>query len=93
MAISEAKPGTKRERFLDWIRNGSPDIATRGGINCELIYDSDLDALRRQTQHVLNLVVGSKHAIGDTNLLYPFYPWENIQAVIDIVRKSGSLFA
>ncbi len=68
------------------------DIVTRGGINCELFYDSDLEALRRQTHHVLDSVDGHAHAIGDTNPSYPSYPWENIQTVIDVVRERGQLF-
>ena len=69
-----------------------PDIVTRGGINCELMYDRDLDALRSQTQHVLDSVTGHKHITGDTNPSCPSYPWENIQTVIDVVRENVRLF-
>ena len=73
-------------------RQIGPDIVTRGGINCELMYDSDLDALRCQTRHVLDSVEGYRHIIGDTNPSCPSYPWANIQTVIDEVRATGRLF-
>jgi len=73
-------------------RQIGPDIVTRGGINCELMYDPDLDALRSQTQHVLDSVRGYKHIIGDTNPSRPSYPWANIQTAIDVVRETGRLF-
>jgi uroporphyrinogen-III decarboxylase len=68
------------------------DVVTRGGINCELLYDPDLKALRDRTRHVLESVAGFKHILGDTNPSYPSYPWENIQTVIDTVRETGRLF-
>ena len=68
------------------------EIITRGGINCELFYGSDLDALRKQAEHVLDSVAGYQHILGDTNPSYPSYPWENIQTVIDCVRERGRLF-
>jgi len=72
-------------------RDIGQDIVTRGGINCEFFYDRDLEALRRQTHHVLDSVEGYKHAVGDTNPSYPSYPWENTQTVIDVVRERGLL--
>lgn len=68
------------------------NIATRGGINCELLYSDDLETLRKRTEYVLDSVEGYKHMIGDTNSSYPSYPWKNIQLVIDIVREHGRLF-
>lgn len=68
------------------------DIVTRGGINCELMYSDDLDALRERTEYVLDSVKEFKHIIGDTNASYPSYPWKNIQTVIDVVRDRGRLF-
>jgi hypothetical protein len=69
-----------------------PDIVTRGGINCELLYGKDLLQLRKCVEYILNSVEGFKHIIGDTNPSYPTYPWENIQTVIDVVRERGRLF-
>ena len=68
------------------------DIVTRGGINVECMYDDDLAALKKQTEYVLDSTAGFKHMLGDTNASYPAYPWENIEAVIDVVRERGRLF-
>ena len=67
-------------------------IVTRGGINCELFYSGDLDAIRERTEYVLDSVKGYKHMIGDTNSSFPSYPWENIQTVINVVRDQGRMF-
>ena len=72
-------------------RDIGPDIVTRGGINVELFYDSNLEPLRKRAEYVLEATAGYKHMIGDTNSSYPAYPWENIKAVIDIVRNTGRL--
>ncbi|MHB9124589.1 MAG: uroporphyrinogen decarboxylase family protein [Armatimonadota bacterium] len=68
------------------------DIATRGGINVEYFYGEDREALLRQAEYVLDSTAGYRHMLGDTNPSYPAYPWENIQAVIDLVRSRGRLF-
>ncbi len=68
------------------------DITTRGGINVEFMYDSDLEALRKQTEYVIESTRGYRHMIGDTNDSYPPYPWENIKTVIDTVRSKGILY-
>ncbi len=68
-----------------------PEIITRGGINCELLYENNPAVLRERTEHVLAATAGFKHIIGDTNPSYPTYPWEAIRAVIDVVRESGRL--
>ena len=67
------------------------NIVTRGGINCELFYESP-GAVRKQTEHVLDAVEGFLHMPGDTNASYPAYPWANIKPVIDAVRDRGRLF-
>ncbi|MFH0920555.1 MAG: uroporphyrinogen decarboxylase family protein [Fibrobacterota bacterium] len=74
-------------------REIGPEITTRGGINVEYFYGSDKAALIRQAEHVLDATKGYRHMLGDTNSSYPAYPWENIQAVIDLVRKRGRLCA
>ncbi len=68
------------------------DIVTRGGINCELFYEETSDSVIKQARYVIESVDGYKHILGDTNAPYPPYPWENIQAVIDVVRDAGRLF-
>jgi hypothetical protein len=73
-------------------RQIGPEIVTRGGINCELLYGTDLPQLRNSAEYVLNSVAGFKHIVGDTNPSYPTYPWENIRTVIDVVRESGRLY-
>ena len=67
------------------------DIATRGGINCELFYEGP-DVVRKQAEHVLDCCEGFRHMPGDTNASYPAYPRTNIQPVIDVVRDRGRLF-
>jgi uroporphyrinogen-III decarboxylase len=73
-------------------RRIGPAIVTRGGINCEWLYQDDPATLRRRTRHVLESVRGFRHAMGDTNSSVPSYPWANIKAVIDAVRESGRLY-
>ncbi|MCK4983106.1 MAG: hypothetical protein KAS17_09300 [Victivallaceae bacterium] len=68
------------------------DIVTRGGINCESFYEKTPDMVRKQAKHVMESVEGYKHMLGDTNTPYPPYPWENIQAMIDVVRDRGRLY-
>lgn len=67
-------------------------ITTRGGINCEFMYDEDHEALKNQVNYVIDSCKGYRHMIGDTNDSYPPYPWANIQTVIDTVRDRGILY-
>jgi len=55
-------------------------IVTRGGINVELFYGDDIDALTQQANHVIDSMQGFKHMIGDTNSSTPPYPGKNIPA-------------
>ena len=73
-------------------RDVGSEIATRGGINVELLYDDDLARLRKQTEYVLDSTAGFRHMPGDTNSSSPPYPWKNIETVIDVVRQRGRLF-
>ena len=89
-------PWTRNDGDIDDLtetrRQTGPDTVTRGDINCELMYDLDLVALRSQTQHLLDPLEGYKHIMGDINPSCPSYPWERIQTVIDVVSESGRLF-
>lgn len=67
------------------------DIVTRGGINVEYFYSDDIEAIKKQAEHVLDSTAGYKHILSDTNGSYPAYPWINVQAVIDVVRARGQL--
>lgn len=73
-------------------RDIGSEIVTRGGINVEFFYGDDIETLIKRAEHVLDSTAGYRHMLGDTNPSYPAYPWENIKAVIDSVRKQGRLF-
>lgn len=68
------------------------EIATRGGIPIDFLYRSDVDAVRKCTEYVLESVSGYRHMVGDSDGSYPPYPWRNIAAVIDAVRDRGQLY-
>ena len=61
-------------------------IITRGGVNVELFYASDVDALRARVHEVASATRGFPHMIGDTNDSYPPYPRANIIALVDEVK-------
>ena len=76
-----------------WARGKlGPDVTTRGGVNCELFYGEDLDALKARAHEVLDGCAGYRHMIGDTNPSVPPYKWPTIQALIDVVRERDALF-
>jgi len=64
-------------------------IVTRGGVNVDLFYETDIEVIRRRTREVLESTRGYRHMIGDTNDSYPPYPRENILALVDEVYASG----
>ncbi|MBN1445907.1 MAG: hypothetical protein JW957_07365 [Candidatus Omnitrophica bacterium] len=64
-------------------------IITRGAVNVDLFYDSDLEHIRNRTVTVLEETAGYPHMLGDTNDSYPPYPWKNIRALLEAVQKSG----
>ena len=68
------------------------EVTTRGGVNCELFYAEDLDAIKARGHEVLDGCRGFRHMIGDTNPSVPPYKWETIQALIDVVRERDALF-
>lgn len=75
---------------IAWARGRlGADVTTRGGINCELFYENDLDALKARCHEVLDGCKGYRHMIGDTNPSFPPYDWKAIQVVIDVVRERG----
>ena len=67
-------------------------LATRGGINVEMFYADDLEALKNRAREVLDGTAPYRHMIGDTNDSFPPYPMRNIRALIDVVRERGCLF-
>ena len=67
-------------------------ITTRGGVNCEMFYAGDIDAIKAHAHKVLDGCKGFRHMIGDTNSSVPPYPWETIQALIDVVRERDAVF-
>ncbi len=69
-----------------------PEIVTRGGINVEYFYDDTPEQFAKRAEDVLDSVRGYKHMIGDTNDSIPAYPWKNVQALIDVVRRRKCLF-
>jgi len=76
-----------------WARSSlGQEVTTRGGVNCELFYDDDIDALNARAQEVLDGCAGYRQMIGDTNPSFPLYEWEKIQTVIDVVRERGAQF-
>jgi len=76
-----------------WARSSlGSDVTTRGGVNCEIFYAGDGDALKAHAHKVLDGCKGYRHMIGDTNGSVPPYSWETIQALIDVVRERGAEF-
>ena len=69
-----------------------PEVTTRGGVNCELFYAEDAEAIKAHVHRVLDGCAGYRHMIGDTNNSVPPYKWEMIRAVIDAVRERGARF-
>jgi len=78
--------------IADARRKVSCCLATRGGVNVELFYDDDLEALRKRAREVLDGTAPFRHMIGDTNDSFPPYPMKNIRALIDVVRERECLF-
>lgn len=68
-----------------------PGIVTRGAVNVDLFYDSDLQNIRDRVHQVVADTRGYRHMMGDTNDSFPPYPRENILAVVDELDKLGVL--
>jgi hypothetical protein len=68
-------------------------LTTRGAVNVNYFYDTDLDAACAETRRVMTATRGWRHMIGDTNDSFPPYPKMNILTVADEVRKSGRMLA
>ncbi|MFH0965408.1 MAG: uroporphyrinogen decarboxylase family protein [Planctomycetota bacterium] len=66
-------------------------IVTRGGVNVEFFYADDLAPLRERAQAVLEATRGFRHMLGDTNNSMPPYRWETIEALVEVVRRTGKL--
>lgn len=67
------------------------DIVTRGGVNVDLFYSTDIDQLRIRVREVMKSTRGYRHMIGDTNGSFPPYPRDNILALVDEVQQSGRM--
>jgi len=87
-----APPTGDIENLAETRRQIGQEIVTRGGINVELFYENDPMIVKRQAEHVLACTAGFRHMLGDTNDSIPAYPWENVQAVVDVVRAQQRLF-
>lgn len=68
-------------------------VVTRGAVNVNLFYDSDLQSIRERVRYVLGAVRGHRHMIGDANDSFPPYPRDNLLAVVEEMRKSGRMLS
>lgn len=77
-----------------WARRAiGPEVTTRGGVNCELFYTGNPEAVAHHAHRVLDGCRGYRHMVGDTNPSVPAYPWATINALIDVVHERGGAFA